>query len=279
MESKISLINWHLTPQKTPLGNVPCAGLDAAYEGLLNIGLDVRRIPHFSLTKDNIIFCWGWKRRVAEKYRFLKRNVLVLELGYIGDRTKNISVGWNGLNGYAEFPEYPADKGERFRSMGGVLKPWKTGGEYILILGQVKGDASLKGKDIMPWYQECASRAKEVYGLPVYFRPHPESKRRRGYESVYGIENMDGTLQEGIDGALFTISYNSNSCLDSIMAGTPCYAGDMGTLVYDLCMKDIENIVKPDREKVIYEIAWKQWTLEEIRTGKPFIKALEMKGI
>lgn len=268
--TNVTLINWHIKPQQTPLGKVPCDGLNAAYEGLRKSGVNVKRVAHSVLAGTDIVVCWGWKRQIAERFKLLKKQVLVIELGYIGDRTKNISIGWNGLNGYAAFPEYPSDNGERFYSMGGKLKSWKTGGDYILILGQVKGDASLKGKDISSWYRDCAKKAKEVYGLPVYFRPHPESRRRRGYESIKGIENIGGSLEDALSGALFTIAYNSNSCLDSILAGVPCYAGDRGTVAWELCMSNLAELYYPERENVVYQIAWKQWTLDEIKSGLPF---------
>lgn len=276
---KVSLINWHVTPKQTPLGHVPCRGLDAAYEGLKNIGVDVMRIPYYSTHSERNVICWGYKPKIVERFRRFRKNCLVLELGYIGDRTKNISLGWNGLNNYAEFPDILPDGGERFYKHGGKLKPWKKGGDYILILGQVKNDASMRGKDIMPWYIECARRASDIYKIPVYFRPHPESIRRGGYSHIQGISNIDGTLDDVVGGALFTIAWNSNSCLDSIMAGTPCYAGDRGTMAYDLCMQDMSVISKPDREDIVYSIAQKQWTLEELKSGQPFIKALEMKGV
>jgi len=267
---KISLINWHLKPKNTPLGAVPCAGLEAVYEGLTACGHSVRRTSNLCSISEGTVACWGWRRQIVGALQRLRKNILVAELGYIGDRRKNISLGWNGLNGHATFPEYPDDGGERFRAFGGEIKHWKKDGEYILILGQVKDDASLKGQDIMPWYMEQARKASEYYGIPVYYRPHPESVRRRGYESLDGFNNMGGTLQEAIGGALFTIAYNSNSCLDSLLEGVPCFAGDKGTLVWDLCMRDIKEIVYPDREKIIHQIAWKQWTIDEIKSGKPF---------
>lgn len=267
---KLSLVNWHITPRNTPLGYVPCSGLDAIYEGLRNCDYDVKRTPFRIRNLENHVVCWGWKRQIGQALRRQKKEVLVAELGYIGDRKTNISLGWNGLNGHAEFPDYPDDGGERFRKHGGVIKPWKRDGDYILILGQVKGDASLRGKDIMPWYLAMAKEAERVYGLPVRYRPHPESTRRRGYESLSGFENIHGSLSDAINGALFTISYNSNSCLDSIMSGTPCYAGDRGTMVWDLCMKNLDKLYYPEREGVLHQIAWKQWTLDEIRCGLPF---------
>lgn len=237
----------------------------ALSEGLLVYGIESIFGVNYSRPETKDVACWGW--RVGQDLRNAGYNVFVMERGYIGDRFKYSSLGWNGLNNYADFPAF-SDDGQRFHSQGGVIKPWKSDGNYILILGQVKNDASLKGLDLTEWYLSTAQKCKELYNLPVYFRPHPEAKRRSGYNSVYGIENLDGDLNTAIQGALFTVAYNSNSCLDSILSGVPCYAGDKGTMAYDLCMKDISQLVYPDRERVVFDIACKQWSLDEISTGE-----------
>lgn len=273
---KISLVNAHIPMSK--LGYVPITVLANAEHALRNMGHDVIRIPYLNAKpKTDKVVCWGYRPKEAQRFQRMGKDVLILELGYIGNRREHISIGWNGLNNYAEFPEYPEDNGERFRAHGGVLKPWKEGGDYILILGQVKKDASLKGLDIEPWYKDMASQAAKVHGLPVYFRPHPESFRRRGYTELNGVPTMGGTLEESIEGAKFTIAFNSNSCLDSVMMGVPCVAGDKGTMAWDLCSKDVNNIIYPEREKLVYSLAWKQWTYDEIKEGSPLRKALEMK--
>lgn len=239
----------------------------ALKEGLSSIGIASKVVQNINMSNSNTVACWGW--RMGSRLLMSGKQVLVMERSYIGDRFYYYSLGWNGLNNYASFPEYPDDGGERFKYHGGVIKPWKKTGDYILILGQVKGDASLKGQDIMPWYIDIAKKAYKHYGLPVYYRPHPESVRRRGYERLDGIENIGGTLEEAMSGALFTIAYNSNSCLDSVLSGVPCYSGDKGTMAWDLCMKDIKELYYPDREKIAHQIAWKQWTLDEIGQGIP----------
>lgn len=257
-----------VSPIRTPTSSSPAHHISVLAEALLQKNIDVVKIVGGNASKNfKHIACWGWKRGSIAREN--GHEVLVMERGYIGDRFKYSSLGWNGLNNHATFPAYPDDGGARFREHGGVIKPWKKCGDYILILGQVKGDASLKGQDITGWYCDVAERAKNIYGLPVYFRPHPESRRRGGYCSIDGIENMKGSLQEAMDGALFTIAYNSNSCIDSVLAGVPCYAGDKGTMAWDLCMKDLSEIVTPDREKTVHQIAWTQWTLEEIQSGYP----------
>jgi hypothetical protein len=49
-------------------------------------------------------------------------------------------------------------------------------------------------------------------------------------------------------------------------------------MVYDLCMKDISEIIYPKREETLYQIAWKQWTLDEISSGEPLRKIIEIKA-
>lgn len=245
----------------------------ALVEGLKAIGVKTIISP-LGMPGIKHVAGWGWKR--GAQYRRMGKNFLVLERGYIGDRFIYTSVGWNGLNGHATFPEYPDDGGARFRAHGGELRPWKKTGDYILILGQVRNDASLKGQDISQWYNDRAREAAAIYGLPVYFRPHPEARRRGGYNTIDGAPNMkDCPLAEAIDGALFTIAYNSNSCLDSVLRGVPCFAGDKGTMAYSLCMDNIDEIITPDREPVVNKIAFTQWHPDEIRSGEALRKIIE----
>lgn len=246
----------------TPHQNQNCEALISGLESL-GIPYAYHKSQHTPITTKKAAM-WGWRMPHLRQQGI---DVLCMEHGYIGDRSKYSSLGWNGLNNYASFPSYPDDRGARFKEHGGVIKPWNLTGDYILILGQVKGDSSLKGKDIEQWYSKLAKEVRRYYGLPVYFRPHPVSRRRGGYLAIKGIPKLEGSLEEAINGAFFTIAYNSNACLDSILSGVPCFAGDMGTVAWDLCMKDLHQIIRPERESTVHRIAWTQWTLEEIASG------------
>lgn len=259
--------------QKDATGTSPSSHRNMIKTGFEAIGVSVNPVSYVGYVSTRHVVCWGWRN--GERFRRKGYQVLVMERGYIGDRFKYTSLGLNGLNNHADFPDYPDDGGQRFREHGGILKPWKKDGDYILILGQVRGDASLQGKDMSAFYREVAEKAKS-YGVPVYFRPHPESVRRGGYSSIPGIQNLTGSLHVDLSKALFTIAYNSNSCLDSILHGVPCYAGDRGTMAYDLCMKDINQVVYPEREQILNRIAWTQWSPEEIKSGLPLRKFKEM---
>ena len=237
----------------------------ALAEGLKALGF------HSTLTsatrcKTKFVACWGW--RAGKALRAQNHSVLVMERAYLGDRFNWTSLAWNGLNGYGTFAPAPKDNGERFKQNFSPLKPWNTEGKYILIMGQVPGDASLRGQDLLPWYNATAQQAAEHYQMPVHFRPHPEALRKGHRAIVRGTERSRGTLDEALADAALVITYNSNSAVDSVLAGKPTIAADKGSMAWPVTGHHINDIVTPEREEWAHELAWCQWRLDEIKSGK-----------
>lgn len=249
----------------------PRAKHQTEHQKALAAGLAVHKIP--TVLKNNehevetdIVACWGW--RMGKRLFDAGRKVLVMERGYIGDRFKYTSLAWNGLNGHATFPDRPADNGERFAAHGGIIKPWRKVGSYALILGQVPKDASLQGKKMPPWYSQIAEDIKSIYQIPVHFRQHPDLTKLKIHQRISGTIKSTGTLQEALSGALFTVCYNSNSSVDSVLAGIPCIIGDEGSMAAEVCSREIHNLIRPKREAWAHDLAWKQWSIDEIISGE-----------
>ena len=243
---------------------------EAVARGFAELGLKTHITLFGSHLPTKHVVCWGW--RLGTRLRQLGHEVLVMERGYVGDRFSYSSLGWNGLNGCADFPEYPADNGERFAQLGVEIKPWKTGGDYALILGQVPRDASLKGLDMLPFYEEWARQVKDKFGLPVRFRQHPEVTKRGVNQSVCGAERSTGTLGEDLSHAALCLTYNSNSSVDSVLAGVPTFVADRGSMAWDVCSHRIGERATPAREVWVHKLAWTQWTIKEIASGFPLEK-------
>ena len=75
--------------------------VDALYTGMKSKGLDVKVIKDGGASDCDIIVCWGWRR--GEKHFNQKKQVLVMEHGYMLNRKTWTSLGWNGLNNDADF--------------------------------------------------------------------------------------------------------------------------------------------------------------------------------
>lgn len=251
-------------------------GHQGQHRAALEAGLRALGVSDFG---PRVIVAWGWRQ--AAEYRRAGWDVLVFERGYIGDRLgRYTSIGWNGLNGHAEWPKYPDDGGARFRACGFSLAPWKAGGAYTLLCGQVRTDAAVRGTDMQRWYERSAEDARAAYGLPVRFRPHPGEIKRGIAQPVRGCETDRGPLADSLAGAAHVITYNSNTATDALLAGCDTVAVDTGSMSYGVSGATIGEPCKRDlREAWAHALAWKQWTLEEIASGKALRGAIcQSKG-
>lgn len=189
-----------------------------------------------------------------------------MERAYLGNRFEWVSLGWNGLNGRATFPDID-DGGDRFRQHFGELHDQDGEGEYALIAGQVPGDASLRGRDLDAWYADQAGHAAEVYDLPVKFRPHPIAVERKLSKPVPGTQISTDTLADDLARAAVVITYNSNTAVDAVLAGCRTVAADEGSMAYPVTDHCIGAYGTHDRETWAHRMAWKQWLLAEIADG------------
>lgn len=226
--------------------------------GLRKHGLQVAEVANENQVRTHRVACWGW--RIGKRLRDAGHSVLVMERGYIGDRFAWTSLGWNGLNNRATVPPVPDDGGKRFnKNHAALLKPWQPHGDYVLIMGQVPGDASLQGLDLKPWYASQADSIAKTYGCEVAFRPHPLASMRGGSSKVPGAVTMTGDLEQALSGAVMVVTFNSNSGVDALLMGKPTTVADEGGMAY--------GITQELRESWAHRLAWRQWSLEEITAG------------
>lgn len=215
----------------------------------------------------DVSLVWGWRRGLKAQQRWPGRPVLVMERGYVGDRFLWTSLGWNGLNGHAKFPKPPPNQLiDRFRLHFGHPRPWATRQGYALILGQVPSDAACRGVNLATKYRGWASQLK-AEGWNVKFRPHPKAQR---LSLGFPISMFTrGTLEEALAGAAFSVSWNSNSSVDSVLQGVPSVTLDRGAMAYPVTSHMLSHpIIMPAREDWASQLAWCQWLPEELATGE-----------
>lgn len=235
----------------------------AMIEGLRANGIAAIASPNRAVANTDLIVCWGW--RIAEPLVRAGKKVLIMERGYIGDRFKYSSLAWNGLNGYGRFAEID-DGGKRFSEVA-ELKPWKQDGDFVLVMGQVPGDQSLKGKSLIPWYEKVINEASTHYDMPVFFRAHPLAYKRGTFPPPRGAGVVNCSLELALEKAAVVVTFNSNSGVDAAISGTPVVAYDEGSMAWPVSTHNVLEISRPCRENWAYKLAWKQWTIEEIKSG------------
>jgi len=211
---------------------------------------------------------WGCMRQdVMAAQQISGGRFLVVERGYIGNRKQWTSVGYDGLNGRADFCN--RGKGpERFSALfRGVVKPWQRPGEYILVMGQCRWDQSVRHLNSAQRLAEAVAAIRAHSHLPIRFRPHPEDREMPAPE---GSSLLAGSLEESLSRASCVVTLNSNSGVDAALAGVPVVALDRGSMAWDVAgHRSIEAILppRPDREKWAAELAWCQWSEQELAQG------------
>lgn len=237
---------------------------NALAEGLDRHGVQKRIIAPWDAIEADICACWGW--RLAAPLVAAGKRVLVMEHGYIGNRNVWTSLGWNGLNGRAQFA--PAKDSSRFKKhFSDLLKPWNPAGSYALLVGQVEGDASLGGIDFRSWATGVAAKIADAFQLPVKFRPHPVALENGQKPNLEGCETIRGTLAETLGGAAVVVTFSSNAGVDAMLAGKPLVTFDSGAMAYPIAAHDLTIQSEPPRRQWADELAWRQFNVAEIRSG------------
>lgn len=228
--------------------------------GLERRGWQVENVsPGSELPDCELLVAWG--TRIGHQYFNAHRarggKVCVLERAYLGDRFHWTSVSFGGgLNGKGEFVT-PNDPRRFHQHFGHLLQPWHERTEgYVLVLGQIATDMSLAGAGDINEFYHSATFAFKAQGYSVLFRPHPGNSRTR-----------TTPLASTLSGALFTVSYNSNSSVDSVLAGVPSITMDRGAMAWDVTGHDFTVPPRPERQAWAERLAWCQYQPSEMASG------------
>lgn len=221
----------------------------------------------------DLLVMWGTRQQaMIDRQRSAGGEVCILERGYLGDRFRWTSVSFGGqLNGRAEFRGVRDDAGRFDAHFGELVMPWTARDGYALLIGQVAGDMSLKpvGGDLAAWYRDTAM-ALVKKGYDVRYRPHPGTVKRGGpVATPPGAKPIGGTLADALSSAALVVTFNSNTGVESVLAGVPTVAMDRGSMAWPVTTHFLDaEPVRPARSSWLAQLAWMQWTLDEMASGE-----------
>lgn len=221
----------------------------------------------------DLLVKWGVRdRRIIDIQRKSGGEVCILERGYLGDRFHWTSVSFGGeLNGRAQFRGVRNDPARFAAHFAMLMRPWqrqRRARGYALLIGQVPGDMSIKHVDIVGWYRRMA-RELGVKGWDVRFRAHPVALERGiAYAGPTSIKPIGGALKDNLAGADLVVTFSSNAAVEAILAGVPTIAMDRGSMAWPVTSHGAdEPLIMPDRSQWAHELAWKQFSLDEMASG------------
>ena len=216
-------------------------------------------------------------KKIWDLYRSQNKSVIVLEVGGI-KRNTTWKVGINGINGEANFG--PKDNGpERANLLNLKLEPWRSNGRDIIICGQ--HDKSNQWRNMPPmsnWIYDVITIIRKHTARPIIVRPHPRCTLKLNHSfnnlTIQRPHHLYTTYDDfdfDFHNAWAVVNWSSNPATQAVIGGVPVFVGPE-SLALDVGNKDLENIntpIMPDRQQWLNDLAYTEWTTEEISTGFP----------
>lgn len=226
---------------------------------------------------------WHGKMRqnkhIFDKAITANKPVIVLEIGAI-HRGTTWKLALNGINnkGYFGPKNNTNDRAKKLRL---DLFPWKKNNNGpIIIACQHKLSEQWKGmQSTEEWLNSVIKKIKKRTDKKIVVRPHPRSPIdiRQIYHNDIQFNKpnkLPGSYDDfdfRIEHAHALVNWSSNPGTLAAIKGIPVFTGP-DSLAWEVANKDfksIENPLTPDRQQWLNDLAYTEWTIQEIATGYP----------
>lgn len=232
----------------------------AFVSGLEKLGYRVTLQAKPDPVPGDVLVIWNRHRDrlAADNYDRGGATVIVAENGYIGcdeNRHQLNALALSHHNGAGEW--YVGEEG-RWRQQGIKLKPWRSDGEFILVLPQ-RGIGPEGVAMPRQWAREVVDRLRKVTRRPIRVRPHP------------GKDKSD--LAPDFDNCWAAVTWGSGAAIKAIVAGVPVFHEFerwIGASAARFGLDDLEDRFLGDREPMLNRLGWAQYSESEIASGEPF---------
>ena len=234
----------------------------------------------------HVIWSVLWYGRMApnkivwDRAKSQGKPVIVLEVGGL-KRGTTWKVAINGINRDATFGGLHNDS-TRADDLGLFLKPWQFNneqGDIIIACQHNKSHQWRNQKSVQTWLYESIDLIRQYTNRNIIIRPHPRCPIPAiQYEfknvQVQTPKHVEGTYDDfdfDCTNAYAVVNWSSNPATQAVMQGVPVFVGP-DSLAYDVGNHDLARINSPsmpDRTQWLNDIAYTEWTLDEIEQGIP----------
>ncbi len=208
----------------------------------------------------NLLIQWGFKPTKAMRSAiFNKIPFVIVDMGYFdwsddpqANRSNRYSISINGLHGTSmqldgvyDLPPRPHPK----------VMPWRTErkGKEVLVLGQMPGDAALRGADIEAWMNRAATEAADVFKMKTIKRPHP--RMLNPWEPT--LPPLEDTFKD----THVYVTYSSTAAVQTVLAGVPTIAMHPCSPAYRMSAHRMSRQIFPGREAWAHDLSHREYAL------------------
>lgn len=154
---------------------------------------------------------------------------------------------------------------DRFEKWNINIKSWKMDGDYILICPSSETMTFfMHNCNVQEWIQKTTDEIKQHTDRPIKIRLKP----RKGGTS--GPSVADTPIESDLDNAHCVVVSGSITAIDALANGVPVFSTSDTSPSAWCTNRDLSNINNPqyyDREHLFYNLAYKQYSIQEMREG------------
>tara|TARA_A100001011_G_C14303233_1_gene841852 strand:- start:812 stop:1600 length:789 start_codon:yes stop_codon:yes gene_type:complete len=227
----------------------------------MGVGAQILKKQNIDLKslKKQIIFRGVMSCKFLKNMVSLNKNFYYIDTGYLGNYKKKV---WHRIikNGFHMNQILEKPRG-RLDALNLERISWKKDGRSILICPISKKSSIYYDVDPDKWLKDTISIIRLHSDRPIVIREKSPIRRNRIRES---------SLFRALDNDIFClVTYNSIAAVESIYYGIPAFTlgENAACAVSSSDLSKIEYPVYPDREMWLRNIAYSQFTCEEMRNG------------
>jgi hypothetical protein len=199
--------------------------------------------------------------------------LVFVDLGYWGRREGGRWTGYhkvvvNERHPTAYFQRRPHDF-DRAARLELKAQPWRSSGRHVLLCGMSDKGAQACGFAPEQWERETIARLLKATDRPIVYRPKPSWYGSRPLPGA-GYSPREETFEQALADAWCVVSHHSNCNVDGLLAGVPSFCVEgVAAPLSETDLTKIETPRRPGgREQWIADLAYTQWTVDEIAQGK-----------
>lgn len=242
---------------------------DAFVAGLTAAGFEVSFGTPAGVRPGDVLLLWnryGPWHDMACHFEAAGGTVLVAENGYIGADANGLQHYALAIGGHNGSGRWIIGSPVRLRDLGLQVQPWQDNPDgHVLVCGQ-RGIGSPSMASPAAWHDDVARRLRQVTRRKVVIRYHPEMR---------GAPQAQPTLAEQLHGAWACVVWSSSAGVKALVQGVPVFYEAPHWVCEKAAPQGVAGIEQPWRNEAnriagLNEMAWAQWSLDEIGRGTAF---------
>ena len=156
---------------------------------------------------------------------------------------------------------------DRLRSFGIEVMGWNRDGRDVIVAGMAERSANVHGYEFEEWERMAVDRLQECCpNRRIWYRPKP--KHALMASRMPGAHFDTRRLADALTAAALVVTHHSNVAIDALVAGVPVIA-DLGPASLASVRWDQANEPphEADRAALLADVAWLQWSVDEMHRG------------